>query len=198
MPVLMPEKGPYRCGSAARWLPRALAGSLLVSALLVAYRFDPYTEFQFVRVFRIALILFGAWAALWILKSGAEVRLEVLFDTRRIWFGRPPGAPHLEFSEIERLDYHPPFSGSRARWLPAAILLGRDGKLRRVPALVKNGDLLVKELLERSGRSDLASWAESLHLMRRMERSALNIAVGYLLAALILAAALYSYLQVRF
>ena len=47
----------YRCGAAARWLPRVLAGAVLATAMLVALRLPPASGVPAAREFRVGLVV---------------------------------------------------------------------------------------------------------------------------------------------
>ena len=67
------EPPAFRCGRAARWLPRVLAAAVLVAALLAAFRFDPESALEQSKLLRNLVAVLGGGLALWIVKTGAEV-----------------------------------------------------------------------------------------------------------------------------
>lgn len=181
--------GPFVCSTAARWLPRTLAGSLLAAALVVSMRIDPQGISAFSRPFRVALVLVAAAAALWIVRRGAEVRLRVWLGDDRIEFRHGNHGLVLPFAEIERIDFASAFGPSR-HWLSALLLTDRAGRGWRIPALIADGGTLVREILRRAGRSDLDAWAAERDVEARMSRSRQLQLVGYSVAAAALTAAL--------
>ena len=84
-----------------------------------------------------------------------------------------------------------PFGASRF-WLPAAVLVDRQGREWRLSALLASGDRLVEEIVERSGREGLAAWAKEHRVGKRMSRATLRVRVGYAVAlAILLVAAVH-------
>ena len=173
----------YGCGFAARWLPRTLAAAVLVTAMFSASRIDGSGDSLLTNVRRFVVVA-GALVALGVARKGSEVRcrfgltddaLTVLVGSRR--FG-------LDLADIQRLDYAAPFAGSLS-WLPATVLVDKDGGSWRVPALVHAGDELFEELLRKADRHDLDSWAEVYRIVPRMGRYSFRIRVGYVVAAAI-------------
>jgi len=94
----------------------------------------------------------------------------------------------LAWDDVLRLDWDPLFRHYGC-WPPALVLVHRRGQRFRVPALIAGGDRFVADLLARSGRSDLASWAGAHRLEARMARAKWWVAVGYAAAACIVAVA---------
>jgi len=179
----------YGCGVAARWLPRVLAASVLVAAVLAAFRFDPYEVLAASRYLRNLLAVLGGALALWIVRKGAEVRTEFAVGEGELLLRHGSRSWSLRLPDLERLAYEPPFAQSRT-WLPALVLRDRFGQAWRVSALLDGGDRFLEELLARTGRSDLRSWAETLRLGKIMARSGRRVAIGYLASAAVLAAGL--------
>lgn len=183
----------FRCGLAARWLPRALGGACLAAATLAALRLDLQGEHSLLTHVRNFSVLFGGVVALWIVRKGAEVRRVLEVDDEGVAFIYRSRRSLLRFTDMVRLGYAAPFADSR-NWLPAMLIHDRHRQVWRIPALVGGGDLLLERLLRKSGRSDLESWAETLALARRMAGSGRRIAIGYALAgAVLLAGLLYYY-----
>lgn len=183
------EESFYRCGLAARWLPRAIAASVLIASVLAAFRFDPYEALTASKHLRSLVAVLGAVLALWIVRKGSEVRtaFAVGRDELRVRHGAREYSLRLE--DLERLAYETPFAQSRT-WLPALVLRDRFGQPWRVSAFLDGGGRFVDELLDAAGRSDLRSWAETLRLREIMARAGLRVALGYVAAAVILAAGL--------
>ena len=179
----------YRCGLAARWLPRALAAAVLVAAVLAAFRFDPHEVLSASRYLRNFLAVLGGALALWIVRKGGEVRtmFAVLDDELLIRHGMREYSLRLE--DLDRLAYETPFAQSRT-WLPALVLRDRFGQSWRVSAFLDGGGQFLEELLLRTGRSDLRSWAETLRLEEIMARAGRRVLIGYAASAAILAAGL--------
>ncbi len=172
----------YRCGTAARWLPRALAGSVLAVALMVAYDVDPEGQAWGSGVFRGLLGAAGGIAALWIVRRGGELRGAVRPGRDAVAFERGRGEAEVGYRELVELDWSPPLGPSRS-WLPALLLVERSGRAWRVPGLLRDGERLLAEILERAGRDDLRAWAEARALERRMAGAGRRVAAGYAVAA---------------
>jgi hypothetical protein len=164
----------------------------LVAATLAALRLDLQSDLPFLSHIRNFLILAGGLLALWLVRKGAEVRSVVEVDEEGLTFSHGRRRLFLGFEKIVRLGYAAPFADSR-NWLPAMLIHDRDRQVWRVPALVGDGDQLLDQLLEKSGRSDLESWAETLALARRMAGSSRRITIGYAIAAAVLLAGLLYY-----
>lgn len=179
----------WRCGVAARWLPRALGGAALALGTAVALSIAPEAAGPFARRARLALALAGAGVALWLVRKGAEVRRSVRLEGHGVVLEQPGASAELAFADIENLRYEPPFAASRAAWLPALVLVDGQGRRWRIPALVERGEELVERLVEAAGRADLAAWATALELGRRMARVRLRLAVGYAISAACVVAA---------
>jgi hypothetical protein len=182
----------YACGPAARWLPRVLAAAILVAAMLVAYRFDPHRSLTFARSLQGILVVLGAAIGLWIVRSGAELRVRVGLAREGVRFDYGRGAVTLAYDDVVRFDFESPLSSSRRLW-PAAVLLDDRGRSWRLPALIGGGERLIRELVAASGRDDLESWAGSLGLARRMGHATALVAVGYTMAAAVVTAAIAFY-----
>jgi len=176
----------FACGLAARWLPRVLAGSLLVAALLAAERLQLAESVPQARAIRYGVVLIGALLALGTVRRGAEVRQVVEIGGQSVVFRERGRERELRFDEIDRWVWAPPFSRSRF-WLPAAMLVDRSGRAWRLPALLGNGGRLIALLVRRAGRHDLEVWAETLRLPTRMGRPRVVAASGYGIALLALA-----------
>ncbi len=183
----------YRCGSAARWLPRALAAAVLGVALVAAGGIDPTDRLGLTRPLRIFVVMSGAVSALWLMRKGAELRLRVHVNAGGLGLERGAWKGEIGFDDLDRLEYETPLATSRS-WIPALVLRERNGTGWRVPALLGAGDRLIVELIERSGRKDLAAWADVLRLRRRMGRPGTLTLVGYgvVVAFLVAGWALYT------
>ena len=186
------SEGPvYRTATAARWLPRIFAGSLLLAAMLGSYRIGPEAARGW-RYARPAVVVFGAILALGVLRKGGEVRTAVGLDEEAVVFHAGSRELRLHYRDIASIHYAPPFSASRF-WLPATVLVDRFGTAYRLSALLEDGDRLLDDLLRRCDRNSLDSWAEALQLRRRMGRPATIAAIGYAASAGILVAAVLFY-----
>ncbi len=179
----------YRCGPAARWLPRALAAAVLAAAVLAAFRFDPYETLSASKYLRTLVAVLGAVLALWIVRTGGEVRTTFAVGDGELLLRHGPREYALRLEDLERLAYETPFAQSRT-WLPALVLRDRFGQSWRVSAFLDGGDRFLEELLARTGHSDLRSWAETLRLGEIMARSGRRVLIGYAASAAILAAGL--------
>ncbi len=184
----------YRCGAAARWLPRALAGSLLAAALIATKRVDPELVISGSRGFRTAVIVLAAILAVWILRQGSEVRLRIEVDGRDLVFESGAQRFTLHLGDVEALRYDAPFGISRS-WLPATVLIDRSGREWRLPGLLDAGDRLVEEILRRSGNQNLEAWAQAMRIRNRMSRGGRRVRLGYATAAAILGAGWLYYLH---
>ena len=183
----------YRCGVAARWLPRTIAAAVLATAMLSAFRIDATSQALAPTVQQF-VVFAGALVALGVARKGSEVRCVFGLTRDALTVGVGSRNLRLGLAEIQRLDYAAPFAGSTS-WLPAAVLVDRDGRVWRVPALIDGGDQLFSELLRRAERHDLDSWADVCHIVPRMGRYRLRIRIGYAVAAAILVVGVGYYLQ---
>ena len=179
------EGTPYRCGSAARWLPRALAGSIVASVLPVIQRIDAASGIPGLKMFHGGLILVAGLVGFWVLRRGGELRMAVEVRDDRLVFRAGSKRAELRFSDIETLRYDAPFAVTRT-WLPATVLIDRRGTCWRLSALLPRGQRLIEQILEHSGREDLSTWAAALNVRERMALGGRRIGVGYVGVALIL------------
>jgi len=182
----------YRCGAAARWLPRVLAASVLAASVLAAFRFDPYDVLTAARHLRSLLAVLGAVLALWIVRKGGEVRTAFAVVGGELQLRHGTREYSLRLEDLERLSYETPFAQSRT-WLPALVLRDRFGQAWRVSAFLDGGERFLENLLDAAGRSDLRSWAETLGLGEIMSRARRRVLIGYVAAGVILAAGLFYY-----
>jgi len=185
----------YSCGTAALWLPRVLGGAVLTAGLLVAFGLDSGMNVQFMRQFRAAIAVIAGLAALWVLRRGGEVRIGFGLREDGLVFVVGSRRIDLRYRDIEGVRYEPPFAVSRSAWIPAVAVIDRSGVSWRIPALVTDGGDLVAQLVSRTGREDLAAWADALDLRERMSRSRRWVVAGYSLALLILAVATLFYVR---
>jgi hypothetical protein len=168
----------YRCPTAARWLPRALAAALLAAILVTALSVDPQGVLAtWSRAFRGALAVAGAAAALWIVRRGGELRREVRVLDDALEFRDGKRLDRLPYADVAVLEFANSFGVGRS-WLPALMVLDRKGRAWRVPSLIEAGDRLVGELLERAGRSDLEAWAAARNIERKMAATTLLVRGG--------------------
>jgi hypothetical protein len=160
-----------------------LAAAVLVTAMCAALRIEGTADSLLPTVRRFVVVA-GALLALGVARKGSEVRCK--FGLTGDALTVVAGSRHfrLDLADIQRLDYSSPFSGSLS-WLPAAVLVDKDGRNWRVPALVHDGDELFTELLGNADRHDLDSWADVYRIVPRMRRYAFRIRVGYGVAAAI-------------
>ena len=181
----------YRSGVAARWLPRILAAAILAAAMLAGLRLE---ERGYGRALRTSVVLVGALTALLVVRRAGDVRVVFEFGPQSLSLVRGAHRATLDLDRIERLRYDAPFVASR-HWVPAAVLVDRDGRDWRLPATLEGGDRLVRDLVGRIDRDDLRAWGDALGVERRMGRTRRVLRVGYGLAALVLLAALVFYLR---
>jgi hypothetical protein len=166
--------------------------AVLVATTLGAFRVEPRANALLPYVQRF-VVLAGALLAFSVVRRGAEVRraFGLVGDTLLVSVGRHTS--RLRLDDIERLDYSAPFAGTTS-WMAATVLSDRDGRSWRIPTLVEDGDLLVRELIQRSGRNDLESWAEAYRVVSRMGRTARHIRLGYAVVVGLLVASVVYYL----
>ncbi len=167
----------FRCGAAARWLPRALAAAVLTAVTLGALRIDPSADalLPFVRQF---IMLAGAALAVAIVRMGGEVRYTFALTRDAVIVALGASSVRIELAQLSRLDYAAPLAGS-LHWLPATLVIDGGGRSWRVPALLTDGDRLITELLRRAQRNDLDTWAEAYRIVPRMARFGLRVRLGY-------------------
>jgi len=185
----------FRCAAAARWLPRVLAASVLVAALLAARRIAPAAAavggFAWIGPL---VVVVGAWFGLWIVRGGSEVWRVIRVTDEMLQFELGRHRTRLPLDQIQALSWQPPLA-VRGRWLPAAAAIDSEGLEYRIPALLSNGSDAIRELLRCSGRRDLATWAETLALERRMGRAAGLTIAGYAGSAAVLSAGFAFFLR---
>ncbi len=181
----------YRSGVAARWLPRILAAAILAAAMLAGLRLE---ERGYGRALRTSVVLVGALTALLVVRRAGDVRVVFELGPQSLSLVRGAHRATLDLDRIERLRYDAPFVASR-HWVPAAVIMDRNGRDWRLPATLEGGDRLVRDLVGRIDRDDLRAWGDALGLERRMGRTRCVLIVGYGLAALVLLAALVFYLR---
>ncbi len=192
-PLPSPASAAYRCGAAARWLPRTLAGSLLGAALIATRRVDPELVISGSRGFRTAVVVLAAILALWILRRGSEVRLRIeVTDGSDLLFQLGAQRFTLRLRDVDALRYDAPFGVSRS-WLPATVLIDREGREWRLPGLLDAGDRLVDDVLRGTEQPNLEAWAQALRIRSRMRRGSQRVRIGYATAAAIFAAGVLYY-----
>jgi len=184
----------FRCGAAARWLPRVLAGSVLATAMFVAMRPGPASAVLGAREFRAGLVIMAGVVALWVVRKGGEVRIEVGLGRNGLVLSRGPHRTELAYDEIDGLRYEAPFGTSKS-WLPAVVLTDRRGAAWRLSSLLDRGGDLIDDLLQLSGRQDLHAWADALRIRRRMAGSGRRVGLGYGGACVVLLAGVIFYLR---
>jgi hypothetical protein len=178
----------FLCSASARRLPWVLAAAMVVAAAILAARIDPADRVPNSAVMRGLLVASAAVLGLRISLSLAELRLTVRVRGKDLLFELRGRMASLAWGDILRADWDPPFS-HYGRWPPALVLLDRRAQRFRIPALIAGGDRLVADLVARSGRSDLADWADAHRLAGRMVRARWWTAAGYVAAACVVAAA---------
>jgi len=185
----------FRCGRAARWLPRVLGASILVAAILAARRVSPAAatlgEFTWIGP---VVVLVGAWLGLWTVRGGSEVHRVIRVTPDALQFEIARRRTRLPFDEIRALGWQPPFA-ARGRWLPATAAIDSEGREHRLPGLLTDGTSLIRQLLLRSGRRDLSTWAETLGLERKMGRARGLTVAGYAGSAAVVSAGLAFFLR---
>jgi len=161
--------------------------------MLSAFRIDAVGE-PLLPTVRQFVVFVGALLALGVARKGSEVRCRFSLTGDALTVAVGSRSLDIGLAEIQRLDYAAPFAGSLG-WLPAAVLIDRDGRSWRVPALVDEGDHLFVELLRRAQRHDLDSWAEVCRIVPRMGRYRLRVRTGYAVAGAILLVGVAYYLH---
>jgi hypothetical protein len=151
--------------------------------MLGAFRIDGTGDSLLPTVRRFVIVA-GALMALGVARKGSEVRCR--FGLTEDALTVVVGSRHfrLALADVQRLDYAAPFAGSLS-WLPAAVLVDKDGAGWRIPALVSKGDELFAQLLRNAARHDLDSWAEVYRIVPRLGRYSFRIRIGYGVAAAI-------------
>jgi hypothetical protein len=172
-------------------MPRTLGGAVLAAAAIVNLSLEPNVAFS--GMVKGVLVVAAAAAALWLVRAGSEARMEVVVDSDRLRLGARGRYVELPISDIEALDYDPPFSTTR-RWLPAVVLIDRRDRRWRIPASIGDGAELLDALIERSGEDRLRAWADARHIGSRIAASRWFTAGGYVVAiGLIAAAAVFAW-----
>ncbi len=181
----------YRCNLLARWLPRVLAAAILIAALVAGYRL---ADTALGARFRSVLVAGAALIALFVIRTGAEVRLSIRPQPEGLAFRLGRVRSLLRYDRIESLRYEGPFA-SGFRWIPAVVLISNRGDSWRIPALLADGEGLIDDLIKLSGREDLGSWVAALGLRKRFGRVRSTLLAGYGAAAAIAAAGIVFYLR---
>jgi hypothetical protein len=179
------EAAVHRCSAGGVWVPRLLAGSVLVTAVIASRTMDPDQLFSSSRVYRGLVIVLGGIIALWVLKDGGIVRRSVQACKQGLVFRSGRKEDVLEYRDIVHIDYHLPFSSGR-HWVPALVLEDRLGTAWRIPSFIEDGAGLVAELLERSDRSELDAWSDARNIPRRMGTGVGSPKFWYAVSGLIL------------
>jgi len=163
-----------------------------VATLLVAFRFDTAATRMVGFPLQAFLALLGALAALWVLRTGAELRVVVGVDESGIEIAYGARRSRIPFDRLDRFEFDSPMSATR-RPFPAAVLVEDGGRAWRLPAVLESGDELIEAIVRGAGRGDLEAWAESLGIVPRMGRWRLITGIGYALALVIVAAGIWFY-----
>ena len=177
----------FESSSAARWMPRAIAGGVI--AVATVWALDITAVQRSGVMLRGLALAIGAYFALWALRTGSEVLTRVRLEGDRLWLDAPGRTRELRYAAIERVGWDGPCARSARQWLPAAVLFDEEGAAYRLPATLVDGETLVEEILQRAGREELRSWEEALAIKARMARPERVVAIGYTVAAAILIAA---------
>lgn len=176
----------FRCSGLVRWMPRVLGGSLLAAATLVNLSLDP--EAPFAGGVKGVVVLAAAVGALWIVRGGAEARVEARLEGGAVSLGARGRWSRVRVDRLEMVDYDPGLSSAR-RWIPAVVLVDRDGCRWRIPAFIGDGPDLMEAIVRSSGNPSVRAWAEARDVARRMVRSRGWVAAGYIVSGLLLAGA---------
>ena len=187
-----PPVSSYVCGPAARWLPRALAGSVLVAGLLAVAGIGSQAKIPLSQGFRLLLMMTTAAMALWIVRKGGEVRIRVSVDAQGIVFEAGSHRRSVVFEKIEALRFEGPFGPSRS-WLSATVVVDKTEREWRLSGLLARGEELIDEIVQKSAREDLAAWADAHRIREKMARATLRVRAGYTAAfVVVILAAAYS------
>ena len=179
----------FRCTAAARWLPRALAAAVLVSAMILSTRIYTGVAGTDGSHARTLVVVVGAIFALAIVRSGAMVRAEFSLTAKalRLRIGRHER--ELPYEQVVSMIYETPFVKPR-EWLPALVLIDRFGKRWRVPSFLADGERFVTDLTEAAARDDLRSFASARDLSAKMAATRGRLVWGYSFALALIFAAL--------
>ncbi len=167
----------YRCGAAARALPRVLVLAVGVALILLLV---PRVGRLPIGIGALAIVA-AALVSYRILAQGAELRWAIALDDEALVFERRSEDVVVRFDEIAALGREPVLAIGRS-WIPAVTVVDRAGRTHRIPVLIRNGESLLAGLIERSGRDDLAAWAQALGLAPRLAR-ARALVVGFIVFA---------------
>lgn len=179
----------HRSTRAARWLPRVLAGSVLAAAMIGARGMDPENVVSGSDTARLLVTVFGAALAWWLVRTGGEARVSVRAGDDGVEFRAGSHRRVLEYRDMTAVRFQVPFE-ARWRWLPALVLVDRFGAGWRVPAFIERGPELLRRILERCPAEEAVRWAEARRVDRSLERSRRFVPIGYVVAVVVLAAAL--------
>lgn len=187
-PAVSAPGGTFRCSTAARWIPVALAGAMLLGAVVLAVRIDPDRRLPGAGAMRVLLVAAAAVLGMRISLSLRELGLRLRFRSEGVLFELRGRSLTLDYGEVRHLDWDPAFR-HYAKWLPALVLVDRRARRHRVPALLEEGDRFVLEFVSRSGRTDLADWVEVHRIAGRMARARSWVVLFFAAAACAVAAA---------
>ncbi len=169
----------FRCGLAARSLPWAAATTIALSALTAVTRLDGVaSSVPGWGAFRVLLVLVAAGIALLIVRQGAGLAWVVTIESDGLRFSRGARRRTLAWDAIESVAWQP-FGASRRSIVPGTLLVTDAGPGERLSALLDDGSQLVRELVRRSARDDLAAWSDALRLESRMGGARWRTVVGY-------------------
>jgi hypothetical protein len=170
-----------------------VGAAVLVATLLGALRVDARANPMLPHVQRLVIVA-GAFVALVIVRRGSEVRREFRLVDGGLEVSVGSRHARLQLEDVDRLYYAAPFAGSTS-WIPATVLIDREGRSWRIPALLQQGDRLLRELLAAAGRNDLDAWADAYRVLPRMGRATLYVRSGYAVVVALLAAAFVYYFR---
>ncbi len=175
----------HRCSRGGIWLPRVLAGAVLVAAIIASRTMDPDQLFASSRIYRSLVIILGGIIALWILKDGGIVRWSVRAGETGLLFRSGRKENLLEYRDIVHIDYHLPFSDGR-HWLTALVLTDRLNGHWRIPSFIEDGKGLLSELLRQADRNELNAWSDARRIPGRIGRGAGSLGLWYGLSGMVL------------
>ena len=125
----------FESSSAARWMPRTIAGGVI--AVATVWALDITAVQRSGVMLRGLALAIGAYFALWALRTGSEVLTRVRLEGDRLWLDAPGRTRELRYAAIERVGWDAPVGprgsklsgGERQRVAIARALLSRVCRL---------------------------------------------------------------------
>lgn len=170
-----------RCSVACRWAPRVLGAAMLAAAYITSRGIDPDGLLPASSTFRMLVVVAGAVLALWLVRTGSEVYLEVGAADEGVVFRAHGRERVLGYTDIAAIRYDGAMAGGK-RWIPAVVVVDRKGLSWRIPAMMDRCRELLDTILERSGDSGARAWAEERKVHARIGRSRSVIFAAYVIS----------------